>query len=174
MPESPFILASNHESPCDSLLLMMAFKKPIRFLAAGHLFKPWWKPSTWWFWLTLKILGRAIPTGNDAINKSMEALRKGQALGIFPQGDVHPAFTQGGIHTGAIVISQLSQTPILPVRIIDSAKFWAFPAWKIRPWNFDKIQVKIGKPFLPAQIDLNNKPALQLVADDLMKRIFAL
>jgi len=62
MPKAPFILASNHESSFDSLWLMRALKKPIRFLAAGHLFKPWWKPSAWWFWLTLKFIGQAIPT----------------------------------------------------------------------------------------------------------------
>ncbi|PIS40681.1 MAG: hypothetical protein COT26_02010 [Candidatus Kerfeldbacteria bacterium CG08_land_8_20_14_0_20_43_14] len=101
-------------------------------------------------------------------------MQKGQILGIFPQGDVHPDLKQSRIHTGAIVLSQLAKTPILPIRIINSAKFWAFPAWKIRPWNFGKIQVKIGKPFLPAQVDLNNKSALQSAADNLMRRILAL
>jgi len=74
-------------------------------------------------------------------------LQKGQTLGIFPQGDVHPDLKQSRIHTGAIVLSQLAKTPILPIRIINSAKFWAFPAWKIRPGILAKSRLKLASPF---------------------------
>ncbi|MFA6588347.1 MAG: lysophospholipid acyltransferase family protein [Patescibacteria group bacterium] len=174
IPKNQFILTSNHESPLDPILLMLALKKPVRFSAAGHLFRPWWKPKTWWYWLTLKLIGRTIPTGDKSMAKILQTLQKGKIVGIFPEGDVHPALKQNRIHTGAIILSQLAQIPILPVHITGSAKFWAFPAWKIQPWHIGKIQVKIGKSFLPAKVDLADKLALQTIADNLMKSILAL
>jgi 1-acyl-sn-glycerol-3-phosphate acyltransferase len=174
IPKTQFILTSNHESPLDPILLMLALKKPIRFLAAGPLFRPWWKPKTWWYWLSLRLIGQTIPTGNNSLTKTLQVLQKGQIIGIFPEGDVHPALKQNRIHTGAIVLSQHTQIPILPVHIINSAKFWAFPAWKIQPWHIGKIQVKIGKSFLLAKVDLANKHSLQAEADNLMKIILSL
>jgi 1-acyl-sn-glycerol-3-phosphate acyltransferase len=104
----------------------------------------------WYHRKVLFSLGQAIPSGEHCIEACRKVLHHGQSIGIFPEGDIHPKLRQYRIHTGAVVLSHLTQIPILPVRIENSSRLWPiYPLWKIKFWRLRSITVTIGQPILP-------------------------
>jgi 1-acyl-sn-glycerol-3-phosphate acyltransferase len=78
------ILASNHESLVDPFILGVATKREIRFMAKSELFANRAMAAA------MRALG-AFPVergGGDrtAFGEAAEMLRRGELLGIFPQG----------------------------------------------------------------------------------------
>lgn len=84
IPDKPYILAGNHKSMFDVILLISAIPDEIHFMAKKELFKK-------------KILNNifikmgAFPVDREkaditAIKTSLKLLKNGEVLGIFPEG----------------------------------------------------------------------------------------
>lgn len=112
----PVLVASNHVSGLDPLLLIAACHRPLRFIIAREQYERWW----------LKWLFRAIgciPVDREreprkALYAARRALEAGEVVALFPQGAIRldhepPAPLRRGI----VLLSQMSGAPIVPVRI---------------------------------------------------------
>lgn len=113
--EGPFILAGNHKSLLDIPLVAMASKKDIRFIAKEELFHNKLAGNT------LTKLG-AIPIKRNqadfkAIRTSIDVLKKGNILGIFPEGTRQKGETLGQFKAGASVLALKGNCPIIPFGI---------------------------------------------------------
>lgn len=165
VPETgPAILVANHTGSGDMLAIHTAIRPWIHWVAKKELFKG-------------KLLGRAllklgcIPVDRDktdlmAARGIFAALRKGQVIGMFPQGTrVRPDRIPYVVpRNGAVHFAIKTGAPILPVGI--SAPF------RIGR----KIRIVYGKP-----IDLGLPPHGHYPADelnrltvDLMRRVYTL
>lgn len=86
--DKPFILCANHTSLLDAIVIVIAMKNQIRYMGKKEIFKiPLLN-------LFIKAMG-AFPVDRKkgdvaAIKKTLEILKGGECVGIFPQGTRHP------------------------------------------------------------------------------------
>ena len=108
------IIASNHESLTDPFILGIATTREIHFMAKSELFANRAMAATF------RSLG-AFPVergGGDraAIGEAAELLRRGEVLGIFPQG-THKQHLERRWHRGAARLALVTGAPIVPVHL---------------------------------------------------------
>ena len=115
LPETgPAILAANHVSGLDPLLMMCISPRPVRFLIAREVYDRFWLN-----WI-VKAMG-AIPVDRagrpeKALRQAIVALQKGEVIGIFPHGKIITANdNRENIKSGAIRLAQLSECAIYPI-----------------------------------------------------------
>ncbi len=114
--QAPAIIISNHLSAMDPILVAYAVKKyEIRFIGKREL-----AGSK----LTDKLLSRLhmIPVtrgGTDmgAMRASLQTLKDGHILGIFPEGTRHQPDLMQTVESGAAMIALRADVPVLPVYI---------------------------------------------------------
>jgi 1-acyl-sn-glycerol-3-phosphate acyltransferase len=110
----PAILAANHESIWDPFVLGVATRREIHYLAKAELFRL--RPLA----ALLRSLN-AFPLERGrgdraAICEAECRLRRGELLGIFPQGSSKPE-RQRGWQRGAARLALASGAPLIPVRL---------------------------------------------------------
>ncbi len=135
LPKGRAVLTPNHTSNIDSLLLVTDMWEKKYFLAKEELFKPKIKGQV------LKTMGAIKIARNNAdlgaIKKSLEVLKKGKKLIIFPEGTRSKSdeMELRGVKNGAAMIAIKSKSPVVPVWFCS------------RPHAFKKTRIVIGKPF---------------------------
>ncbi|MFA6553043.1 MAG: lysophospholipid acyltransferase family protein [Patescibacteria group bacterium] len=147
IPDGPCLITSNHLSSLDTIMLILAFRRPITYIAQSRLLNDWLHR------LIDFHIGQAIPDNHHTISQAVERLRQGYSVGIFPEGDIHPNHRTDRIHTGAYVISQQAQVPIIPVHITGSDAIWPVTFWPLRPWKTKNVDMIIGTPISPLLSD---------------------
>lgn len=159
-----YIIICNHQSNFDVILIDMATKSRVRYLAKKELFSTPWKR----FWLK-HVFGGIPIDRSQGLNLSQtkevfSVLKKGQNLGIFPEGTREDSFDENNdIKGGACLFALKSGTPILPCYIVKKHRF------------FRKNTVLIGKPFeLKIEEGQNLKDAMQSGEIRLKEEILAL
>jgi 1-acyl-sn-glycerol-3-phosphate acyltransferase len=135
IPPGPAIVAANHESLLDPLVLALAADQPLHFLAKVELWR--FRPGAW----LMDALG-GIPIRRDrrdlvSVGRAEELLRAGETVALFPEGTV-----RGGTWTrGAARLALLTGAPIVPVRIVGTRR--ALSRGRI---GFPRIRVVVGEP----------------------------
>lgn len=117
------IIASNHQSYLDPFLISIPIDRPLRFLA--------WNAALKWplAGKVMRLLG-AWPLqlqGSDpsAIRRSIQWLKDGQALVIFPEGGRgEPDGSMIRFKAGAVRMALEANVPILPVTIRGANEAW--------------------------------------------------
>jgi len=135
--KGPVIVAANHVSNWDPILVGVAINRPVHFMAKAELFN---NPL-------LGVILRGVyafpvhrgTADRNAIRQALELLKKGETLGIFPEGARRKVIAQGSIHPGVGMLAIKSRAVVVPVAVIGTEK--AFPFGWIKP-----LRVKIGEP----------------------------
>ncbi len=159
-----YIIICNHKSNFDVILLDMATKSRIRYLAKKELFSTPWKN----FWMKHIFGGIAIDRAKglnlSQTKEALSALESGQNLGIFPEGTREENFDRDKeVKGGACFFALKTNKPILPCYIVNKHKF------------FRKNIVLIGKPFeLKIDGNQNFKEAIYMGEKRLKDEILAL
>jgi 1-acyl-sn-glycerol-3-phosphate acyltransferase len=117
------ILAGNHPSYLDPILVALPIKRTIRFMAWDALFK-------------VPLLGRLIRSlgafpvdirrgkGESAYGEALRVLENGHALGIFPEGQRSESGPMGELRTGTARLAIDSGAPIVPITIGGASRAW--------------------------------------------------
>ncbi len=137
------VIAANHQTYIDPFWLSIPVKRPIRYLAWSEAFK--WPVAG-------KMMGflgawplqieRGDPT---AIRRSLEWLRSGGAIVIFPEGARgNPDGTMLRFKTGAARIALEADVPILPVTIQGAHRVWSK---SYRTPRFADVKISYHKPY---------------------------
>jgi 1-acyl-sn-glycerol-3-phosphate acyltransferase len=113
-PKKPFILAANHPSTIDPIVVTTLLQERISVLIHGKLFK-------------IPLVGRSlrfcghIPvvygSGQTALDEAQEHLTSGHSVAIFPEGEISP---EGGFnepHSGIARLALCSGAPVVPIGI---------------------------------------------------------
>ena len=163
----PAVLACNHVSFVDAILLMAASPRPIRFLMDHRIFKV---PVLGWLFR----LAKAIPVAPQkedpvayaaAFEAAAQVLRKGDLLGIFPEGAITADGTLQPFRGGIVKIVQRAEqegldVPVVPVALTNLwgsffsriERVHGKPTAMVRPLRrglFNRVGVRAGAP-LPA------------------------
>jgi len=110
------LLASNHISGLDPLMLIAACRRPVRFMIAREEYERF---GLRWFFRA----GGCIPVERSgkpekAFRDALSALKKGEVVGIFPEGGIHlSAHPPRHLKRGVAVLAELSGAPVYPVRV---------------------------------------------------------
>lgn len=113
----PVVLAANHVSFVDFLLAGVAGVergRRVRFLARHDL----WRNPVAGFLLTRMghiPVDRAAPA--HAYLLAREALRRGEAVGIFPEAGVSTSYTVRAMMPGAVALARETGAPLVPVAL---------------------------------------------------------
>ncbi|MFD9886694.1 lysophospholipid acyltransferase family protein [Streptomyces alboflavus] len=172
------IVAGNHLSFSDHFLMPAIIKRRITFLAKAEYFTgPGIKGR-----LTAAFFRSAgqIPVdrsgkeaGQAAIREGLGVLRKGELLGIYPEGT---RSHDGRLYKGKVGVAAMAlkaQVPVIPCAMIGT--FEAQPPGKVVP-RFQRVTIRFGEPLefsRYAGMD-GEKAVLRAVTDELMYAILGL
>jgi 1-acyl-sn-glycerol-3-phosphate acyltransferase len=119
IPEAgPVILASNHRSNMDPVLLASAVERPVAFMAKAELF-------AWPLGLIMRWIGqfpvRRGGIDREALRQTDAVLARGSMLGLFPEGTRGDG-TFSAVHPGLAYIVVRQRCPVLPVVIFGTER----------------------------------------------------
>ncbi len=131
VPESgAVILAGNHPSFLDPLLIALPIKRVIRYMAWDALFR-------------IPLLGRLIRSlgafpvdirrgkGEAAYREALRVLESNNALGIFPEGQRSESGPMGELKSGVARLALETGAAIVPITIGGASRAW--PKYKLLP-----------------------------------------
>ena len=152
----PAVVAPNHESFLDAIILGAALSRELRFVAKAELWR-----SRLLAWMIEGLGAIPIERGHSdylAAARVLQALEAGQAVVIFPQGAVRGdrEWKQGAAHAAL-----MTGAPLVPVRLVGTAR--ALSRGRI---GFPRLRVIVGKP-----IDVACDPEDPDVAAKLTERL---
>ncbi|MBI2861736.1 MAG: 1-acyl-sn-glycerol-3-phosphate acyltransferase [Chloroflexi bacterium] len=138
----PAILVCNHLSTLDAFATGLACRRRVGFLVKAEGFRP--TPVGW----LLRQLG-AIPLKRwtrdpSAMRASLEVLKAGEVLGIFPEGTRSSTGELQTIRIGAAKIALKTGAPILPAVVTGTLE--SLPRGRFFPRPVP-ITVRFGSPF---------------------------
>lgn len=173
-----YIIASNHTSYMDiwAIILVLYFKKKryIRFVAKKELLQDWYVRTLQNLFYKPENKPIYFDTNNPRkalIKKSIEALKKNQIIGIFPEGirSLDGKIQRG--KTGVVRIALRGKVPIIPVGI--RGAFDIMPTGKNIPKLKKNITLNIGKPIYLDKYYKKKitKKLLRNITDNIMKEI---
>jgi 1-acyl-sn-glycerol-3-phosphate acyltransferase len=142
------ILASNHLSFIDSIILPLVIRRRIMFLAKSDYFRG--KGITGWITKNFMLGTGQLPidrSGGKAseasLNTGLGVLHNGNVLGIYPEGTRSP---DGKMYRGRTGVARMileGRVPVVPVAMIDTEK--VMPIGTKIP-KVRRIGIVIGEP----------------------------
>jgi len=161
------IVAPNHLSYLDPLLVAVAIDRPIHFMAKAELFNNKILGK-----LLTKVYAFPVKRGNadrHAIRHALQLMEEGKVLGIFPEGTRKRPGRVEHTQAGAAMIALRSGAPILPVACIGSDR--SFPCGWLWP-----LIIRIGEPIsmLDYQGQKINSETMEKLSNEITDKINAL
>lgn len=170
----PVILASNHLSFIDSIVIPLAVPRRVVFLAKAE----YWEgrsPAAWprrLFFATFD----AVPVRRDqqadaqaSLELALEVLRRGDVFGLYPEGT---RSRDGRLYRGRTGVGWLSLAagaPVVPVGLVGTDRVQPIGA---RFPRVHRVRVTFGEPVDPATYaDLPPGRARREITDTVMDRI---
>lgn len=180
----PVILAANHRSYLDPVVLTavgMRRGRKLRYLGKKEVFDAPFAGQA------MKLLGQIrVDRGSGdmlPLQKAIDALHRGEAVGIFPQGTIPrgEAFYASNLQarTGVARLATAADVPLIPVALWGTEKIW--PRNSRTPKVTEllarrPVYAKVGEPIhlkIPADGEASSAELHEL-ADQVMERITAL
>ena len=150
-PSGPVVLAPNHRSLIDSIVLAQVVPRRITFIAKAEHFDDW--RSGWAMRLTGQIRlerGRATAIGR-VLAAAGAVLSSGGAVGIYPEGTrSRDGRLQQG-NDGPAWLATTHDVPIVPVGLVGTADVHA-PGEPL-PHPFREMLVRFGRPIRAGERD---------------------
>lgn len=178
LPKGPKILAANHPTTTDPFIMACIAPEPVYILISETLFKV---PV---FGKYLKSAGHipvADERGRDALESGVAALRRGNTVGIYPEGHISPL--DGSFHrarTGTVRMALMADVPVIPIGIhLDRQKIRLVETevdgeTEVGTWYFNgPYAMTIGEPIHPHG-DVNDWNLVRNYSDQILNSIKSL
>jgi 1-acyl-sn-glycerol-3-phosphate acyltransferase len=148
IPAAPYILAVNHMSTADIILVFVSFPvQPWRYFAgekwASH---PIWGPLMSWLGVIFVNRGQV---DRRALREALAALRDGAVFALAPEGTRSKVGAMQPAKDGAAYLAAQAGVPILPVGISNSDTLFA----QVKQLRRPTIILRIGRPFTLPPLD---------------------
>jgi 1-acyl-sn-glycerol-3-phosphate acyltransferase len=144
-----FLLASNHISHFDPLIMSSVVRRKIDWMAMAEFFP---MPIVGLFLRAVD----AFPAERDradrkTIRTAIERLKAGRIVGVFPEGGIRDgakSLLEGApVRAGASALAHIADVPILPAVILGSDRLYAKRSWL--PLKRTPIWIAFGEPIAP-------------------------
>jgi len=160
------ILASNHCSYLDPIILGLLTPRKLNFLAKEELFR------NFFFKHLITTLG-ALPLKRDKLDhksfqRALYLLSEGKILAFFPEGTRSKNKKIGKLHQGTARIALKTKVPLIPVVIKGTGK--ALPPGK-KLIRLVKIRARVGKPIPVNGILKEKKKAIDILQGKLKEEL---
>lgn len=142
-PAGGFVVASNHQSYLDPILLGLVVTRPITFMARDTLFR---NPLFAWLLRAVHTFPvRREGVGKEGMREALRHLKAGDPVVVFPEGTRSRDGEVGPIKDGAGLLSRLAGVPVVPAAV------HTFRSWpRDRPFPLPaRVSVAYGEP-IPA------------------------
>ncbi len=157
----PLIVACNHVSLLDPPVMGSFVPRPVQYMAKKELFE-------------IPVLGPLIGglgaypvdregSATSAIKRSVEVLRSGGCVGIFPEGGRNPEGDKE-VRGGVALLASLAKAPIVPAAVVGTNE----------KHKRGKIKVVFGKPISLPFDRKATRDELAKFTDTVMSTIYAL
>jgi len=147
-PDGPLIVAANHVSYLDPVLLALAVPRRVTYLVTSAVFDRW--PFRPWMWIFGAIRVRDDTVNVDAMRRAIAALGRGEVVGIFPEGGIS---RDGRISEGAIGVASLLKqggAPVLTAGLVGT--FDALPFGAVFPRPRRRLEVRFSDRIDPGAV----------------------
>jgi 1-acyl-sn-glycerol-3-phosphate acyltransferase len=142
--DGALILIANHIHLADPVLLMLAFPRPITFLAKEELFRiPFVGMIMRHGGMFPVARGGSLQQKRDVMRQAEDLLSQGRVLALFPEGKRSHDGILLPAKPGAAILSLHSGAPLVPVAITGTEQIRGAWWWLRRP----RVSVTIGEPF---------------------------
>ncbi|MHB2019257.1 MAG: lysophospholipid acyltransferase family protein [Candidatus Xenobia bacterium] len=120
----PAIMAGNHASLLDGLVLMLASRRPVHFLVTDEFY---FHPIVHPFAKAMQCIPvyRNKAHNPDALAAAKQALAEGKVIGIFPEGTILEGGRMEHPRRGVAVLARHSGATLIPFGIAGSAEAMA-------------------------------------------------
>lgn len=168
VPAAGAIIAGNHVSHMDPVLLWCGSPRPVHFMAKRELwdgrFLRWFMPRVWAFPVNRGGADRA------AIDNATRLLDAGELVGIFPEGTrSEDAEALGQAHGGAAFIALRAGVPIIPTAFVGTEN--VLPKGAKLP-RLRRVTVSFGSPVSPDMFqDGSRKQRVEAMTATVMQHI---
>ncbi|WP_103503950.1 MULTISPECIES: 1-acyl-sn-glycerol-3-phosphate acyltransferase, partial [unclassified Streptomyces] len=129
-----FVFAGVSARPSKRLVRFMAKESVFRHKVSGPLMR------------AMKHIPVDRAQGEHAFRHAVDALRRGEIVGVFPEATISQSFTLKKFKTGAARMAQEAQVPILPVALWGTQRVWTKGHPKDLRRNHFPITIRVGKP----------------------------
>jgi len=170
--EGGYIVAGNHVSYLDPVLLWCGAPRPTHFIARQSLFDA---PVIGWGLRRLWAIPIKRATADrEAIGRAVALLEHGEPVGIFPEGTrqssaVGGQAELGKAHAAVAFIAARADAPVVPVGISGTERALPRGAWFPR---FPRVTISYGVPVRPQEFaELGRKERLEAMTAEIMRRI---
>ena len=141
--EGGVLVAANHASFLDPVLVGVTTARPLHFVARRSLFR---NPLFGWLIRNLN----SVPINREGISKEtlrvvLEQLKLGRAVLIFPEGTRSKDGQLGELRSGVIRLAQMGNVPVVPALVFGSYDAWGRSKRVPRP---KKTAVAFGEPLV--------------------------
>jgi 1-acyl-sn-glycerol-3-phosphate acyltransferase len=135
------LLAANHQSYLDPIVIGVKVERPISYLANQYLFEIFG-----FSWLIRRLHAFPVQQGKGdraAVAIAIDRLREGHVLNVFPEGHRSPDGQLKTLHGGVALIARKAGVPLVPVAVDGSFEAWPrhSKVFRTRP-----VHVMYGKP----------------------------
>jgi 1-acyl-sn-glycerol-3-phosphate acyltransferase len=176
--EGPVILASNHLSFIDSIVIPLAAPRRVAYLAKAEYFTG--TGVSGWVTRTLFTALGALPVEREtqraaqaALDTALGVLKQGIAFGLYPEGTRSKDGRLARGKTGVAWLALTADCPVVPVAVAGTDKVQPVGASWPRP---HRISLAFGKPltFPEQRGQAGRNQARRVVTDRIMEEIAAL
>lgn len=155
-PRGGVLVVSNHPTYLDPILLAAFAPRPFGFVAKRPLF---FMPIVRTFlWLTDCVPVEQDAPDRRALRLSIQKLRSGDALVIFPEGTRSDHGKLRPFQLGPAMVAVEAQVPVVPCGLAGFYEAWKLEAPLPRP---ARVAIVFGEPFIPHLT--NNLPKRELL-----------
>ncbi len=159
--KEPLLVVSNHNSRKDPVVINLALKRPVHYMAKKEAFDP--RNSIFEYLMVRAFFAYPVDRerpGPDAIRRTIEFLDKGECVGIFPEGTRHEDTKLHPFTNGAAYFAWKTGALVLPIGITE-----------IKGVDY---HIKIGKPFKVPQLSGRPHKVLPQVSSIIRQHILEL
>lgn len=170
IPPGGALLAGNHVSYLDPILLWCAAPRPTHFIAKQELWSSavlgWLLDRLWAFPVNREGADR------EAINTATALLKHGDLVGMFPEGTRRRDGSDelGEAQNGVSFIASRAGVPIVPVALTGTDEAWPPGA---RLPRFVPVTIRVCEPVFPEEFEGGRKERIAAMTAEVMRRIAA-
>jgi 1-acyl-sn-glycerol-3-phosphate acyltransferase len=171
--DGPQILACNHVSNIDPMVIGLSAAREVHFLAKEELFTA----NRWFAWLIRCWNAWPVRRGagdNEALDRCSWLLRHRQTLVLFPEGTRSRSGAMQRYRLGVGLLAVENRVPVIPVRMEGTERSWV--SYKVdrdfvrlglrtRPTEKTRIRVTFGKPVRPEDFKPGRRGYVQVTKE---------